>query len=353
LSRLRPGNPTSQDELFGVNPVAVISAIKARTERWCEGHRPSDGRKLGLVIEGGAMRSVYSAGGAVALAHLGFSELFDEVYATSAGVMNASYFLSNQPFVGITVYYDSCTSRLFMNPLRVWKVLDIDYLFDQVVATDKPLDVAKVLSSPSKFFIALVDKSTGEGIVVEKRATETPLLRVLKAATSMPVFYNRTVEVDGRPCMDGGLVIPFPLAQALANGCTDVLVLLTRPTYYRCEPPTWRSRRLFDMICARGNAGVSRAYAHHHETSRAARDLAFGRIATPPGVNIATICTEAPEIIHRTSGNPFALRQAALDYGRKVLRIFGTDDKIWDLPAPSIPCKGRRRFSRALAIDGL
>jgi len=323
--------------LHGVNPLSVISAIKARAEQWRPGHRTPDGRKLGLVIEGGAMRSVYSAGGAVALAHLGFSELFDEVYATSAGVMNASYFLANQPQVGITVYYDSCASRLFMNPLRVWKVLDIDYLFDQVVTKDKPLNVAKVLSSPSKFFVALIDKSTGDGIVVEKTTTRTPLLRLLKAATSMPVFYNRTVDVDGRPCMDGGLAIPFPLEHAIANDCTDVLVLLTRPADYRCAAPTWRSRHLFDIICARGHAGVSRAYAHHHETSRAARDLAFGRVPSRSGVNLATICTEAPELIHRTSADPFTLRQAALGYGRKVLRIFGAEDRAWDLPPPIRP----------------
>lgn len=321
--------------LHGVNPLSVISAIKTRAEKWRQGNRASDGRKLGLVIEGGAMRSVYSAGGAVALAHLGFSELFDEVYATSAGVMNASYFLSDQPFVGITVYYDSCTSRLFMNPLRLWKVLDIDYLFDQVVTNDKPLNVAKVLASPSKFFVALIDKRTGGGILVEKKATQTPLLQVLKAATSMPVFYNRTVEVDGSPCMDGGLAIPFPLEQAIANGCTDLLVLLTRPSDYRCKAPGWRTRRLFDIICARGNAGVSRAYACHHEASRAARDLAFGRVPAPAGVNIATICTEPPELIGRTTADPFALRQAAFDYGRKTLRLFGADTSAWDLPPPN------------------
>ncbi|MEY2499624.1 MAG: hypothetical protein QOD12_3180 [Verrucomicrobiota bacterium] len=326
---------SNESLLHGVNPFPVISAIKARAERWHQGHRIPDGRKLGLVIEGGAMRSVYSAGGAVALAHLGFSEFFDEVYATSAGVMNASYFLSNQPRVGITVYYDSCTSRLFMNPLRVWKVLDIDYLFDQVVTNDKPLDVAKVVASPSKFFLALIDKSTGEGIVVEKTATGTPLLQVLKAATSMPVFYNRTVDVDGRPCMDGGLAIPFPLEHAIANGCTDVLVLLTRPVDYRCAEPTWTSRRLFDLICARGNSAVSRAFAKHHEMSRAARDLAFGRVAARAGVNIATICTEAPESIHRTSANPRVLYEAALNYGRKVLRVFGAEDQAWNLPPPS------------------
>ena len=281
------------------------------------------------------MRSVYWAGGVVALAHLGFSQIFDEVYATSAGVMNASYFLSNQPFVGITVYYDSCTSHLFMNPLRLWKVLDIDYLFDQVITTDKPLDVAKVLASRSKFFVALIDKSTGEGILVEKTVTVTPLLQVLKAATSMPVFYNRTVEVDARPCMDGGLAIPFPLEHAIANGCTDVLVPLTRQADYQCQAPTWRSRQLFDIICARGNSAISRVYARHHEASRAARDLAFARVSLPPGVNIATICTEPADAIHRTSSDPLALRQAALNYGRKTLRIFGVEDPAWDLPFPS------------------
>jgi predicted acylesterase/phospholipase RssA len=223
-------------------------------------------------------------------------------------------------------------------------VLDIDYLFDQVVTTDKPLDVAKVLASPSKFFVALIDKRTGEAIVVEKTTASTPLLQVLKAATSMPVFYNRTVEVDGRPCMDGGLIIPFPLEQAIANGCTDVLVLLTRPADYVCAAPTWRSQHLFDLICARGNEGVSRAYAHHHETSRAARDLAFGRAPSAAAVNIATICTEAPEIVHQTSSNAFALREAALDYGRRVLRLFGTGEATWNLPPPSLH---RKRWRKA------
>jgi predicted patatin/cPLA2 family phospholipase len=320
--------------LYGVNPQTVISAIKTRAKEWQKGDRKPDGHKLGLVIEGGAMRSVYSAGGAVALASLGYSELFDEVYATSAGVMNASYFLSNQPFVGITVYYDSCASRSFLNPWRLWKVLDIDYLFDEVVVNDKPLDVTKVLSSPSKFFVALMNKNTGGGILVEKTTTHTPLLRVLKAATSMPVFYNRTVEVDGHPCMDGGLAIPFPLEQAIANGCTHVLVLLTRSREYRCEAPSWRSRRLFDIICARGNAAVSRAYAMHHEASLRARDLAFGRIAAPSSVHIATLCTERPETIQRITIDPFILREAALLYGRKTLRVFGADDVVLDLPLP-------------------
>lgn len=319
-------------QLHGVNPDAAITAIKERSARWRAGNHEPDGRKLGLVIEGGAMRAVCSAGGAVALAHLGFSDLFDEVYATSAGVMNASYFLSNQPELGISVYFDNCTTRHFLNPLRVWKVIDVDYLFDQVISREKPLDVDKVLSSRTKLFVAVIDRRTGAGTVIDAKVTRTPLLSVLKAATALPVLYNRAVDVDGQPFLDGGLAIPFPIEQALANGCTDVLTLLTRPASFSIDAPGWVSRRMFDVICARGNAGLNQAYSLCHQHSQSARDLALGRVPTPLGVNIATICTDEPEMIQRTTSNRALLHSAAVSYGRKTLRVFGTDAEDWDIP---------------------
>ena len=328
-TEISPINPRAP--LHGVNPGAVIAAIKERSTRWRAGSCEPDGHKLGLVIEGGAMRAVCSAGGALALAHLGFTDLFDEVYATSAGVMNASYFLSNQPELGISVYFDNCTTRHFMNPLRIWKMIDIDYLFDQVVSKDKRLDVNKILSSRTKLFVAVIDKRTGAGTVIDTKATHTPLLSVLKAATAIPVLYNRTVDIDGQPSLDGGLAIPFPIEQALANGCTDVLTLLTRPVSHYTDAPGWVSRRMFDLIFAHGNDSLNQAYALCHERSRAARDLAFGRGATPSGVNIATICTNEPETIQRTTSSRALLRSAAIDYGRKTLRIFGADAEAWSI----------------------
>jgi predicted patatin/cPLA2 family phospholipase len=317
--------------LHGVNPGAAIAAIKERSARWRTGDREPDDRKLGLVIEGGGMRAVCSAGGAVALSHLGFTDLFDEVYATSAGAMNASYFLSDQPELGISVYFDSCTTRSFLNPLRVWKVIDVDYLFEQVVAKDKPLDVDRILTSRTKLFVAVIDKRTGAGKVIDTKATRTPLLSVLKAATALPVLYNRTVEIEGQPFLDGGLAIPFPMEQAMANGCTDVLTLLTRPANHYTAAPGWVSRRMFDLIFAHGNAGLNQAYALCHERSRSARDLAFGRVATPPGVNIATICTDEPETVQRTTTSRALLRSAAINYGRKTLRVFGADAEAWSI----------------------
>lgn len=321
-----------RNPLHGVNPRAAIAAVKERAARWRAGDRQPDGRKLGLVIEGGAMRGICSAGGVMALARLGLTDIFDEVYATSAGAMNASYFLSDQVELGITIYFDSCTTRLFMNPLRVWKILDVDYLFDQVITTEKPLDVDRILASPTKFFVAVIDKRTGDGQVIDTKAVNVPLIQLLKAAIAVPLFYNRSVDVDGRAFIDGGLVNPFPMEQALASGCTDLVVLLTRPENFRYGNPGWLDKQLFDLICARHNKGLSRAYARCHERSHILRDLAFGRVETPSGVNIVTICTDEPEMIKRTTVNRALLRKAAIIYGRKTLQVFDADDPAWNVP---------------------
>ena len=94
-----------------MNAPAAIAAIKARAARFRAGDRAPDGRKLALVVEGGALRGVCSAGGVVALEHLGLTDVFDHVYGTSAGVMNASYFVAGQARLGIRIYYEDMNRR--------------------------------------------------------------------------------------------------------------------------------------------------------------------------------------------------------------------------------------------------
>lgn len=330
--------PAQTAELLGVNAPAAVQAIKQRYLNRKAGRNEPDGRKLALVLDGGAMRAVGPAGGAVALEHLGLTDIFDEVYATSAGVMNASYFLSGQGDMGITIYFDDLTTGRFINPLRFWKIVDVDYLISEIVRGRKPLDVQRVLRSPTRFYATVMDKTTGEASLIDTKRSDTPLLTIIKAALAIPVLYNRTVEIEGKAGMDGGLRIPFPLQEAIANGCTDILVLLARSKEYICAQPSALACFFFDLVCACGDQGVSRAYALQHLHSRAARDLALGRAAnTPPNVNIATVCTERSEAIHRITVDRAALRAAAVSYGRRTLRTLGVDAKGWDLgPAATI-----------------
>lgn len=328
--------PAQTAELLGVNAPAAVQAIKQRYLNRKAGRNEPDGRKLALVLDGGAMRAVGPAGGAVALAHLGLTDIFDEVYATSAGVMNASYFLSGQGDMGITIYFDDLTTGQFINPLRFWKIVDVDYLMSEIVRVKKPLDVQRVLRSPTRFYATVMDKNTGEASLIDTKRSNTPLLTIIKAALAIPMLYNRTVEIEGKAGMDGGLRIPFPLQEAIDNGCTDILLLLARSKEYVCAQPSPLACFFFDLLFARGDRGVSRAYALHHVYSRAARDLALGRTANPPpNVNMVAICTEQSEAIHRVTVDRAVLRAAAVSYGQRTLRAFGVDAREWDLGAAS------------------
>lgn len=210
--------------------------------------------------------------------------------------------------------------------------------FNEIVSVKKPLDVRRVLDSRTRLYATVMDKETGQASLIDTKLTKTPLLTVIKAALAMPIFYNRTVEVEGKRCMDGGLHIPFPLQQAMDNGCTDILLLLSRPKDYVSKQSSWLKNFFFDLVCARGRRGISRTYALHHLYSRAARDLALGRSSgIPPNVNIAAICTERSEPIQWNTVNPKELRAAALSYGLRTLRVLGADGKRWNLgPASAV-----------------
>jgi len=316
--------------VYGTDPDQVIDAIRRRALGQLTCRTANDGRRLGLVIEGGGMRGSTTAGGALALAHLGLSGLFDDVYATSAGVMNAAYYLSRQEDIGISIYFDDLATRAFYNPLRVWKVLDVDYVMEDVVKGRKRLDLDRLRQSPSRFHVALLDRATGESVVVNTGLAKECTYSVLHAALSVPVLYNRPVMVAGRPCMDGGLGIPFPLTHAIADGCTDILVLLSHPVgYVPAAYALWQDV-LFRTMCARGVAGTWKTYKDYVHVSVKYRNLATGQTPPPANVNIATICTEPPYVGSLTMDRA-ALMKASADFGRRTLAALGATWTDWNL----------------------
>lgn len=316
-----------------MNAAAAIAAIQARAARFRAGDRAPDGRKLALVVEGGALRGVCSAGGVVALEDLRMTDVFDHVYGTSAGVMNASYFVAGQARLGIRIYYEDMNRRTIVNPWRLWKILDLDRLFARAVMGNKRLDLDAVLASRSRLFIATLEMASGAGRLFEAQALGSPdkILGALRAATAAPLLYRGRLSVEGQRCMDAGVVNAFPVEEAIAAGCTDILVMLTRPVGYRRSPADRVTRWLFNRLHAAGNAPLARALERRHQADARQRDLAFGRAPVPAGVNIATICTDDDEVVERLTRDPKLLRAGASSFGRKTLRAFGADPDGWAL----------------------
>lgn len=315
----------------GLNPDAAIAHIQERAAARRQNALAKDQRKIALVMEGGSMRGVISGGGAAALERLGFNDIFDEVYGTSAGVLNASYLLAHKAELGVTVYYKCLTDRRFWSPRRFWKMLDIDFLFHDVMTRQIPLDTEAILRSPSRLLAATIDVHSGKGLLLDTKSTNTPLLDMLKASVAVPIMYNRTVNVNGVACVDGCFAIPFPLKEAIERGCTDILVMLTRPPEYRSPEPTWYQRAVFRRLIPGNKKKMSQLFADHPAIADAARQLALGITKPERDVNIVTICPSGPETVQRTTQAPVILRQAGIDYGRRVLKVFGSKMLEWEL----------------------
>ena len=310
--------------VVGTQPEHVIKLLQSRVRQGTDA-RQMDGRKLGLVVEGGGMRGVLSAGSLLAVDLLGFRSCFDVVYAVSAGSVNAAYFLSGQGRLGITVYFDDISSRRFINPWRAWKMVDVDYVYDHLVPQVKPLDEAAIRRSLQEFFVTATDVHTGENVLLDAKDPTVSVARFLKASSALPILYNRKVVISGKSYMDGGVSGGLPIDWAIAQGCTDLLVLLSRPSTYMNEGPNLFERWLFRVFLGLKYPAMYRGFVKASSVKERNRRLAVG-IESSPGVNIATICPDPEEdSINRTTIDRAKLLKGAYLSAAKVFDCFYGD----------------------------
>src|SRR6476661_7065368 len=162
--------------VYGVNPTRTIDLLKERARLAKQGREPEDGRKVGLIVEGGAMRGVISCAALMALEELGLTGVFDEVYGASAGAVNAAYFLAGQAGYATTIYYQTINTTRFIR--RMWhrQVVDLDELFQSIVGRERPLHTERVLASRSKLFVVVADANTGESFLAHAQSSAIPML---------------------------------------------------------------------------------------------------------------------------------------------------------------------------------
>lgn len=310
--------------LVGVRPEGVLELLESRRATSGDGRARQDRRKLALIVEGGGMRGVLSAGSLLAIDLMGYRYCFDEIYGTSAGAVNTAYFLSGQGQLGITVYFDSISNRKFFNPLRLTKIVDVDFVYDRVVLQEKRLDEDALRSVTTDLLVSVTDAVTGENVLLRVKDHPEPVARLLKASSALPVLYNRTVEIGGRSFVDGGVTCSLPVHQAVERGCTDILVLLTKTSGYQVTPPTWKNKALFYLLLGRRYPELMRTYAELDAKNRSRR-AALGETALE-GVNVATICPTAGEVVvSRTTIDRELLVEGARRMAVRTYRLFGEE----------------------------
>lgn len=210
----------------------VIELIRRRYAEGSGPGRRGDPHRLGLAIEGGGLRGVVTAGMITGLELLGLRDVFDAVYGVSAGASNGAYFVAGQGGYGTSIYYDWLTERRFIDLRRAARrpIVDLNYLFRRVMTTDVVLDWEAVAGSPVplKVLATAVDDCRTE--VFEAFGSRADLLGALHASASIPLLGDfAPYAYRGGRYWDGGLLDVYGIRTALADGCSHVLVLRSRP----------------------------------------------------------------------------------------------------------------------------
>ena len=187
--------------------------------------------KIGLVLEGGGLRGIYTAGVLdVMMEHQFMPHV---VCGTSAGVTFGVNLLSQQP--GRVLRYNCryVGDRRYIS-LHSWlttgNMINRDFAYDLLPRQLDPFDEATYKQSPAEFYATITNIRTGQAEYV--RITDTwKQMDVIRASASLPIICQ-PVTWQGEKYLDGGLADNIPLDKCFELGCDKVIIVLTRPIDY-------------------------------------------------------------------------------------------------------------------------
>ncbi len=184
-------------------------------------------KKTALVVEGGAMRSTFSAGLLDAFLVERFNP-FDLCIGVSAGICNVASYLAEQYLRNKIIIENYSRSPKFIsltNFLRGRHFFDLDWLWD-IIIKEIRLDFKTIFSKKKEFIVIVTSIESGRAIHLEPN--ENNLEDYLKASCSIPLLYRNFLEINSERVTDGGIADPIPVIEAYRRGARKIMVIRSR-----------------------------------------------------------------------------------------------------------------------------
>jgi len=212
----------------------VADVLLYRKSKISRGEQFDDGSKLALIIEGGSIRGIGSSGFAKSLSLSGYTNCFDTIYATSAGALNAVYFVTDDCDTAMSIYYDDATSKNCTNFWNFPDILDVDWLLEAKIFNEKSFDVEYVMNKSKPIIVAVSRASDGKVKYFNLgKLNEIEIENVLKATAYTPLLSSKTSFIQGEYYVDGLIEGALPIDRAISDGCTHAVCLLTHEYGFR------------------------------------------------------------------------------------------------------------------------
>ncbi|MGQ0285778.1 patatin-like phospholipase family protein [Pasteurellaceae bacterium 22721_9_1] len=191
--------------------------------------------KVGLVLEGGAMRGIFTAG--VLDVFMQQQVHIDGIVGVSAGALFGINYPSKQQGRVLRYNLQYLNDKRYMglhSLLTTGNIVNRDFAFYQLPFELDPFDQDAFLQSHTDFWLTLTNVETGEAEYVKIQDVFKEM-EYFRATSAMP-FVSKIVEINGKKYLDGGISDSIPIQKCFELGYDKVIVVLTRPLDYRKTP---------------------------------------------------------------------------------------------------------------------
>ena len=189
-------------------------------------------KKNGLVLEGGAMRGMFTAGVTDVMMEHGIT--FDGIVGVSAGAAFGVNYKSGQ--IGRAIRYNErfCQDKRYCsirNIFRDGNLYSKDFCYKEVPLVHDPFDFEAFEANPTEFHLVCTDVVTGKPVYHVFKGRDDHEFDWIRASASMPLV-SQLVEIDGLKLLDGGISDAIPLQYFESLGYTRNVVILTQHAEY-------------------------------------------------------------------------------------------------------------------------
>ena len=188
--------------------------------------------EAGLVVEGGGMRGVYTAG--VLDYFMEKNLYFDDCYGVSAGACHISSYVSKQIGRSIKVTLDYINDKRYCSVNSLIKTGDmfgVEMLYDLIPNKLELYDYDTFNKFKGNFYSVVTNCKTGKAEYIKIKDMKKDIIAV-RASSSLPLL-ARIVEINGEKYLDGGITDSIPIKKSIEDNHRKNVVILTRDKTYR------------------------------------------------------------------------------------------------------------------------
>lgn len=191
--------------------------------------------RAGLVLEGGGMKGIYTAGVLDLFMDKGLE--FSGIYGVSAGACHMCSYLSKQRGRARDISIDYLDTKRYCSVeslIFTGDIFNADMCYHTIPDYLYPYDHETFMKYEGKAYCVVTNLITGQPEYMRFRDMNKDIEK-LRASASLPLV-SRTVMIDGKPYLDGGISDAIPIRKAVTDGNRKNVVVLTKEVGYRRKP---------------------------------------------------------------------------------------------------------------------